>query len=157
MKPDLLKGKKKVVIPFKYDKGPSQNSPLTQGLISQIRQTLKKDKISITKIERDGHGSPRLGKLHEYNLGGPRPGKGNTPALTRLSIYQTPMYSDIKTKKMYVKRSVLTFRTVSSGPASAGKWIHPGFEAKNFMDKAMDLATQDWEQQILPEILERYK
>lgn len=150
MKPELLKGKKSVVIPFKYDKGPSQNTPLTQGLISQIRQTLKKENLSIKKIEYDANGSPRTGKLHEYNLGGPRPGKGNTQALTRLSIYQSENAGK-------VRRDVLTFRTVSAGPASAGKWIHPGLTAKKFMDKAMDMAMQDWEEKILPEILEKYK
>jgi hypothetical protein len=150
MKPDLLKGKKYRVIPFKYDKGPSQNSSFTQGLISEIRQKLRKEKIPFKKIEYDSNGSPRTGKLHEFNLGGPRPGKGNTPALTRLSIYQNE-------KAGKIKRDILTFRTVSAGPASAGKWIHPGLTAQRFMDKAMDMATKDWEEKILPEILEKYK
>jgi hypothetical protein len=152
MKPDLLKGKKYRVIPFRYDKGPSQNTPSTQALISQIRQTLKKNKLTISKLEyemKDGVKSPRMGKLHEYNLGGPRPGKGNTPALTRLSIYQSE-------KNGKVKRDVLTFRTVSAGPASAGKWIHPGLTAKKYMDKALDKATADWEEQILPAIMEKW-
>jgi hypothetical protein len=156
MKPDLLKGRKSRIIPFRYDRAKTQNTPFTQGLIAQIRQALKRDKLSIKKIEYDKHGSPRIGKLHEYNLGGPRPGKGNTPALTRLNVYQTPLYSDIATKKMHVKREVLTFRTVKK-EGQEGKWIHPGLKAKKYMDKAMDQAVQDWEQKILPEIVEKWQ
>jgi hypothetical protein len=149
MKPDLLKGRKYRVIPFRYDRSPNQNTPFTQGLISEIRQKLRKEKVPFKKIEYDANGSPRTGKLHEFNLGGPRPGKGNTPALTRLSIYQNE-------KAGKIKRDILTFRTVSSGPASAGKWIHPGLTPKKFMDKAMDMAVRDWEEKILPEILEKW-
>lgn len=155
MKPDLLKGKKYRVIPFKYNRPPTQNSNLTNALVGQIKQTLKKEGLSMHKIEYNANGSPRVGKLHEYDINKPisiRPGKGNTEALTRLSVYQT---EDAKTNK--IKRDVLTFRTVSSGPASAGKWIHPGYTGKKYMDKAMEKAAKMWEEQILPEIMERWK
>jgi len=151
MKPGLLKGKTHRVIPFRYDKPESRNTPFTQGLIGEIKQKLKTEKVSISKIERNSDGSPRVGKLHEFNLGGPIPGKGNTPALQRLSIYQSQQKDSSK-----IRRDVLTFRTVSSGPASEGKWIHPGYDAKRFMDKAMDKAVKDWEEQILPEILAKW-
>lgn len=150
MKPGLLKGKKKAVIPFRYDRPESRNTPFTQGLVSEIKQKLKKEGMSISKIEKNADGSPRTGKLHEFNLGGPVPGRGNTPALQRLNIYQS------QSKEGKVRRDVLTFRTVSSGPASQGKWIHPGYDAKKFMDKAMDKATKDWEEQILPEIINKW-
>jgi len=149
MKPDLLKGRKSRVIPFRYDKVPSQNSSFTNGLIAEIRQNLKKQGVPFKKIEYNANGSPRVGKLHEFNLGGPVPGKGNTQALTRLSIYQ-------KEKDGKVSREILTFRTVTDGAASAGKWIHPGLDAKKFMDKAMDLAMRDWEEQILPELMQKW-
>jgi hypothetical protein len=150
MKPDLLKGKKLRAIPFRYDRPESRNTPTTQGLIGEIKQKLKKENLSISKIEKNASGSPRVGKLHEFNFGGPIPGRGNTPALQRLTIYQS------QNKEGKVRRDVLTFRSVSSGPASEGKWIHPGYEAKHFMDKAMDKAVKDWEEQILPEILEKW-
>lgn len=150
MKPDLLKGKNYRAIPFRYDKPESRNTPYTQGLISEIKQKLKKEKLSISKIEKDASGSPRVGKLHEFDFGGPIPGRGNTPALQRLNIYQH------QAKDGKIRRDVLTFRTVSRGPASNGKWIHPGYEAKHFMDQAMEKAVRDWEEQILPEILSKW-
>lgn len=151
MKPDLLKGKPYRVIPFRYDRPESRNTPFTQGLIGEIKQKLKVEKLSISKIEKNKDGSPKIGKLHEFDFGGPIPGRGNTPALTRLTVYQSQQKDSSK-----IRRDVLTFRTVSAGPASDGKWIHPGYQGKKFMDKAMDKAMKDWEEQILPEILAKW-
>lgn len=154
MKPDLLKGAKYKVIPFRYDKPQSQNSNYTQGLITEIKQQLRKQGVPYKKIEYNKDGSPKVGKLHEFNFGNPggkmgAPGKGNTPALAGLTIYQREQGGKIK-------RDILTFRTVSSTPASSGKWIHPGFEAKKFMDRAMIQAIDDWENQILPELMQKW-
>lgn len=150
MKAKLLKGKKYRVIPFHYDRPASKNTQFTQGLVNEIKQKLKKEKLSISKVEKDENGSPRVGKLHEFDFGGGRPGRGNTPALQKLSIYQS------KDKSGKVRRDVLTFRTVSSGPASEGKWLHPGYKPKQFMDQALEKAIKDWESQILPEILDKW-
>lgn len=149
MKPDLLKGKPYRIIPFRYDKPKSQNTVFTQNLISQIKQELRKVKIPYKKIEYNENGSPRLGKLHEINIKSSIPGKGNTPALHGLSIYQHE-------KAGKVKREILTFRTVTSGPSSTGKWIYPGLDAKKFMDKALAMAIVDFEQSILPEIMKKW-
>jgi hypothetical protein len=157
MKPGLLKNAKSgkngtqyKVIPFRYDKPNSQNAPYTQTVVNQIKSKLKQEKISFKKIELDEHGSPKLGKLHEFDFGGDKPGKGNTSVMKGLSIYQN------MGKNGKVRRDILTFRTVSSGPASAGKWIHPGLPAKMYMDKATDWALSEWENKILPEILNKW-
>lgn len=164
LKPGLLaknaktskSGNKYKVIPFDYGKNPSQVTPSAQIIVAHLRDSLKKEKVSFKKIERNADGSPKIGKLHEFNFGNPGgrmggPGKGNTPALKGLSIYQH------MTAAGGVKRSIMTFRTVSSGPASSGKWIHPGEEGKKFMDRAMVFCMDIWEKQILPEIFEKYK
>lgn len=159
MKPDLLKngaktsksGNRYKVIPFDYGKPPSQMTGSTQQLVSQIKRSLKQEQVPFKKIERNSDGSPKVGKLHEFNFGGGKPGKGNTPALKGLSIYQS------MTKSGNVKRDILTFRTVSSGPASAGKWMHPGLKAKKYLDWALEQATKEWETEILPAVLEKYK
>lgn len=162
MKPDLLKdakntskdGHKYRAIPFDYGKAPSQLTGYAQGVVARIRANLKKEGVPFKKIEKYAYGSkrgqPRLGKLHEFDWGGEIPGKGNTPILKGVSIYQT------LTKSGNVRRDILTFRTVSGGPASAGKWIHPGYTAKKFLDRAETWALQEWEEKILPEILEKY-
>lgn len=156
MKPDLLKGAKYKVIPFKYNTAPTDTAPSTQLLIKEIQRKLRSEKIPYKNIEYNKNGSPKTGKLHNLRWGtdvpggAKRPGKGNTPQLQGLSIYQQ------LTKTGNVRRDILTFRTVSSGPASAGKWIHPGFTAKKYMDKAFDEAMRKWEQEILPELMDKW-
>ena len=56
-----------------------------------------------------------------------------------------------------MKRDILTFRTVSSGPASAGKWHHPGMDGKKYLDWALEQATKEWENEILPKIMDKWK
>lgn len=174
MKPGLLKngktgknGSRYQVIPFDYGTTPSKTPTGVKSDISFIERELKKipenvgkkdsDQIKLRKIEVNADGSPRIGKLHEFNFGNKNgalkgPGKSKTPQFSRLTIYQTQNPTTGE-----VKRSSMTFRTVSNGPGSAGKWIHPGKDAKNFMDKALDFAEKLWESKILPEILSKYK
>lgn len=164
MKPGLLAkdfktskdGHRYKAIPFDYGAPPSQQSASTQQVVSFLKQNLKKENVPFKKIERDASGSPKVGKLHEFDFGNPRgtmggPGKGNTPILNGVSIYQTV------TKSGNVRRDILTFRTVSSGPGSQGKWHHPGLEAKKFLDRALDWAMKEWEEKILPEVMEKWK
>jgi hypothetical protein len=154
MKPDLLKKGKRgnkytyKVIPFHYDKAPQDNTPYTQNVVNDIRKELKKKNIPFKKIEYNANGSPKVGKLHSFDFGGKIPGKGNTPVMKGVSVYQT------LTKSGNVRRDILTFRTVSSGPGSEGKWMHPGSDAKKYMDKAMDEAQKIWDDKIWPKIQE---
>lgn len=158
MKPDLLKsatktskdGYKYRSIPFDHGKAPSQLTGAAQMIVAKIRSNLKKEGVPFKKIEKDANGSPRTGKLHTFDWGGAIPGKGNTPQLKGVSIYQTV------TKSGNVRRDILTFRTVSGGPKSAGKWLHPGFQPKKFLDRAADWALKEWEDKILPEVLAKY-
>jgi hypothetical protein len=156
MKPDLLKGKPYRVIPFKYNTAPTETVPSTQLLITEIKKKLRNEKIPYKKIEYNKDGSPKVGKLHDLRWGtqipggNQIPGRGNTPQLKGLSIYQQI------TKSGNVRRDILTFRTVSAGPKSQGKWLHPGLKAKHYMDKAFDEAMTKWEQEILPEIMQKW-
>jgi len=161
MKPGLLKGATKTSktgnkyrsIPFEHSKNtPTTATPKAVALVNEIKSALHSRGINYKKIERDASGNPRLGKLHTLNIASEKPSaKASTPALRGLTIYQT---KDNKTGK--VSRSVMTFRTVSSGPGSEGKWIHPGMPANNFMDKAFEWMDGIWEKDILPEILKKY-
>ncbi len=150
MKPGLLKGKKFVVIPFSKDKSKASSTGYEFQLREQVKSALKKEGIPFKKIENNPNGSPKTGLLHRKDFGGEIPGKGNTPVLNGVSIYQT------LTKTGNVRRDILTFRTVSSGPASAGKWFHPGYQPKKFLDKAQAWAEKEWEQTFLPEILAKW-
>lgn len=159
MKPGLLKdatqiskdGHRYRSIPFEHSKAPSQLTPYAQRLVSQIRYELKKQGIPFKKLEKTPEGSPRIGKLHKLDIssGKPTP-RASTDALKGINIYQT------MTKTGNVRRDILTFRTVSDGPASAKKWIHPGLEPKHYLERAQEWALKEWEDNILPEILKKY-
>lgn len=158
MKPGLLKnaetsakGIKYKVIPFEHSKPPSQLHPKAREIVSTLRKALDKKGIPFKKNEKNPDGSPKLGKLHTLNIKSEIPGRGNTPSLQRVSIYQT------LTKTGDVRRDIFTFRTVTGGPASEGKWIHPGYQKKRFMEKGYDWAVTQWEKEILPAILEKWK
>jgi len=157
MKPGLLKngevskkGYKYKVIPFEHGAAPSQMTESAKDIVNKLRVELKKKKIPFKKIEYGADGKPRLGKLHSLNLPSDIPGKGNTPSLQRVSVYQSA-------KNGNVRRDIMTFRTVSNNPESGDKWIHPGLEAQKIMDKAADWAEQTFYDQILPEILDKWK
>lgn len=158
MKPGLLKngktskkGYKYRVVPFEHSKAPSQLTESAQAIVSQIRSNLKKEKVPFKKIEKNPDGSPRLGKLHTLNWKSSIPGKGNTPVLKGVNIYQT------LTKTGNVRRDILTFRTVTGDPIQADKWKHPGLTGKKFLDRAFTWALKEWEERILPEIMNKWK
>lgn len=52
----------------------------------------------------------------------------------------------------------MTFRTVSDGPGSEGKWVNEkGIRPRKFLDRAQEWAENTWEKEILPSILDKYK
>lgn len=161
MKPGLLKGATHISkdghpyrsIPFDHGKAPQTQTAAAQQLVSQIKSFLKKEKVPFKKIEKNSDGSPRTGKLHRFDIDSEAPtDRASTSALKGLTIYQS---KDAKTGN--VRRDIMTFRTVSGGPGSQGKWIHPGYQPKNFLDRAAEWATKEWEEKILPEITAKWK
>lgn len=149
--PKMGKNGKYRVIPFVHNKNPTQQSTKAQALADQIRESLKQRGISWKKIERNEDGSPRLGKLHSFNLESARlkPIHKSEP-LQGVAVYQS------KGKDGNVRRDVMTFRVISEKHRSEGLWVHPGMEGKKLMDKAFDWAIDAWERQILPNILGKY-
>ena len=55
------------VIPFKHTEGKSdvQDKP---GMVALIEQQAKKQKVSLTRIERNSSGEPKLGVLHKLDI-----------------------------------------------------------------------------------------
>lgn len=165
MKPDLLKnaevgpnGKRHKVIPFDHGAPPTQRNATADRIVGELKQGLReinkkrKDNglqaVNIAKIEKNSDGSPRVGKLHEFDIPSDKPtANAKHPALKGLTIYQS---KDSKTGN--IRRDVLTFRTVSDS-SDPNSWIHPGFKAQNFLDEAANWALTEWENKILPELL----
>lgn len=156
MKPGLLKdgetakdGHKYRVVPFEHSKAPQNMNGYAQNLADRLKSEFKQQGVPWKKIEKNAQGSPRVGMLHEFSFGGEKPGKGNTPVLDRVRVYQTQMPSGS------VRRDIFTFRTVSD--KQTDKWIHPGNDPKKFLDRAVDWAMNKWETEVMPEIMERLK
>lgn len=150
-------GKKYRIVAFDQGKVSTQLSSnedklkYQQELIKKVKSELRKREIPYKKLELDAAtGSPRTGKLHSFDFESGIPGRGNTPVLHGLSIYQT---KDETTGK--VKRSLTTFRTVKEG--QDGKWIHPGLEGKKFFEEAKKWAEDRWEKDILPSLVAKYE
>lgn len=157
MKPDLLKnskvsksGKRYKVIPFDHTKKPQNLSTTAQSIVNELKTNLRAQRVPFKKIEKNQDGSPRIGMLHEFNFGGTKKNaRWSAGHLDRVRIYQN------KDTNGNVRRDIFTFRTVSSD--QEGKWMHPGLQKKEFMDKAMEFAIKEWEDKILPEILRKWE
>ncbi len=163
MKPGLLKegktskdGHRYRVVPMNQAKTSSEmssgNRGYEEGMVAKVKSELKKKGIPYKKLEVDPRtGSPRIGKLHSLDIESYTPGKGNTPQLHGINIYQT------RQKDGSVKRSITTFRTVTDKENQKDKWIHPSVEAKNFFQEAKGWAEKEFETKILPSLVEKYK
>lgn len=170
-------------ISFKHSKRPAMQTGYEQMLTSKIRADLKsinrirkkegQSPIPWTgKLETDANGSPRIGKLHEITLhGGKAKSSWGYDPLYKMIVMQTAEKDKKgnvilnKQGKPKVRRDFFTFRTASTNPhpsenggiAPKDKFIHPGFEAKKFLDEAETWAITYWETQLLPEIISKWK
>jgi hypothetical protein len=165
-------GDKYLVVPFDHKKGPTKQSQAGTDLTSTIKQELAKRKIPYAKIEKNNQGNPRLGLLHSFDIlnkpmkthEGPGQGRGpigmvrqgttGIPHLKGVRIYQNE-FKDEKTGKKSVKRSIMTFRVVSSKQIGSGKWIHPGIPPKLLFDKTAEWAIDEFKNKIGPMILDK--
>jgi hypothetical protein len=142
------------VIPFEHSKGPSQQTPMQTSLTNMVKGEMKSRGIPYGKVEKNAAGQPKTGLLHSFDVvkrGGAAPptSKAGISLLQGVRVYQTKVKD--KQGKETVKRGVFTFRIVSSKHKGSGRWVHPGIEARHFMDKAFDWAVKEWESKIGPE------
>ncbi len=166
-------GKKYRIVPMNQNKMPSKMSSGRDTLDEAgksvgsgfelntkkaVSAHLKKLGISPSlhqKLEIDPKtGSPRIGKITSFSLPSSIPGKGNTPLLDRVNVYQREV-TNKKTGKKEIQRQVTTFRTVMEGQDD--KWWHPSVKALNFFEEARNWAESQWQSKWLPEILQKYK
>lgn len=147
------KGEKYKVIPFEWSKPSGQQSTTAKGYVDQLKKMLKDQKVPFKKLELNSKGSPRVGLLHDFDFGGEKPGRGNTPIFDRVRIYQTETRNQ-KTGQSEFNRRIVTFRTAKE---SDFKWRHPGMEKKQFLEKAVEWAMKEWEEKMLPEVFAKWK
>lgn len=147
-------GNKYLSIPFEHSKNPTEQSSQAKALTDEIRAELKKRDIPYrSKLEYHSDGSPKLGLLHRFNIESARLKDTHKDSpLKGVAIYQR---KNEKTGK--VRRDIMTFRTISSKSKEEGRWIHPGMMGKFLFEKAWRWAEAEWEQKILPEILNKHR
>lgn len=165
-------GSKYLAVPFKHNNAPTASTPAQNSLTDTIKAEFKKRKIPYGKLETDTAGNPKKGLLHSFDMneiktpkrtgngpgqghgpiGEPKQGKTGTPFLQGLRVYQHDVENPV-TKKMSTKKSIMTFRIVSTNQKGKGMWVHPGFDAKRFLDDAADWAIEQVEKQIKEKIV----
>jgi hypothetical protein len=164
---------KYLVIPFKHNKAPSQQTNVQAALGNIVKAELKKRNIAYGGIERHADGMPKTGKLHG-NLGITGPPSMNPPKSGQegpvghpLAVHPKPPRQEGPSGRPYLaglsiqqkmgpfkeglaKKDMMTFRTVSS--KSSG-WKHPGMEKLDSLGLTYTWALEKWDSDILPGIL----
>lgn len=162
-------GSRYVVVPFEHKKGPTQSTAAEQDLTNTIKSEMRKRKIPYGKIEKNGDGSAKTGLLHSFDImkapvksaNGPGMGRGpigavkqgptGIPFLQGVRVYQSKQKG--KNGKEHVSRSIMTFRVASSKHKGQGRWVHPGLQAKKFLDEAAQWALKEFEAKIKNQVL----
>jgi hypothetical protein len=165
-------GSKYAIIGFNHGPGLGKGGGATQAqldLVSTVKAELKKRSIPYGKIETDSAGAPKIGMLHSLSikngpiktqegpgqgrgpLGQPRQGSTGKAFLEGIQIHQKSITNPDGSKG--TKRSIVSFRTVSSKQKGSGKWVHPGLEGKKLMDEAAAWALNEFDKTIAPAIL----
>ena len=149
-------GSRYIVVPFKHNKGPTQQTKAAGDLTATIKQELKKRQIPYGKIERDEKGQAKLGLLHKFDImkdpvkSHDGPGQGHGPiGQVRQGMTQIPFLQSVRIYqrniKGSVKRDIMTFRVASSKHKGTGKWVHPGLKPRKFMDETAEWALKTWD------------
>lgn len=169
-------GSKYKVIPMKQmgGVGGKSDNPYA-GFTNILKSALKKQGISLNKIERDSDGNPKLGILHRLQVAHPNSksggfhqmvspkklklfSEGRTPE--RAAALGLPVYGgkfhlagvvvsqrkDEATGK--IKKEAVTFRVVSSKHKDEGRWVYPRVDPLNSIPEAFKFAEKAWEQTI---------
>jgi hypothetical protein len=127
---------------------------------------------SLGKIQTDSSGKAQLGLVGKMDIknapnkthigpgqghgaiGSPRQGPTGIPFLQGVRIYQREKVDGQGNKS--VQKTAMTFRVVSSKHQEQQRWIHPGLEAKNFLEEAYHWALNEWESKIQPELVKEF-
>lgn len=146
------KGHRYKVIPFEQGNSARAGENKNLGnIVKLLKQELKARNIPNKKIENNPDGTPKLGKLHSFNVASPKPtAKASTDALYGVNIYQT------KTSRGRIRRDIMTFRIVTDDHKREGKWMHPGLEGVKIFDDVYAWIEKEFETAILPDVLGRF-
>lgn len=151
-------------IPFKQTEG-AKPAPKTPPLFAElVKKQAKRQGISLTKIEKDESGAPKLGTLHKLTMTPTMaqemaPGLYSKPrgeeeaAATGLAphggIYKLKgaVVVQRKTPKGKIKKETVVFRVISE-KHKGFRWMYPRVTAANIFGQAHDWAMKEWEKMV---------
>lgn len=158
-------GSKYRVIPFKQMDG-KKDAPGVKPFFGQmIRNQAKRQKVSLTKIETNPDGTPKLGVIHKLNMT-PTGNQQDSPSLFSMprteemaaasglkphsGIYKLKGAAVIqrKDKKGKVKKETVVFRVISSKHKAEGRWMYPEVQGANLFPQAEKWAMQQWDKMV---------
>jgi hypothetical protein len=151
-------GNKYRVIPFKHSTEISKKSSSGNELVNELKTFLRRQGVPYSKsraLALDENGSPRIGKIHSFNIMEMRnKGKKGAASLSRnlqgVSIFQNK--NPITGK---VERNIMTFRVISEKHRGS-KWEHPGRNGEEILSKTFQWVQDTWQRDLLPELKRKY-
>ena len=153
------------VIPFKQLDGKKDAQGAKPAFAQLIRNQAKRQKVSLTKIETNQDGTPKLGVLHKLNMT-PTGSIQESPSLFSMprtdemaavtglkphsGIYKLKGATVIqrKDKKGKVKKETVVFRVISSKHKAEGRWFYPEVQGVNLFPQAEKWALQQWDKMV---------
>jgi hypothetical protein len=145
------------VIPMKSQEK-SQNTPTTsfgENLVSDLKNFLKNKNIKTEKnnnLELDSKGSPRIGRVHSFDIKNIRDKKQISDNIKRISVFQNK-----NPKSGKIEKSIMAFRVISEKHKEKGKWFHPGTPSVKILEKVFKYSEQLWQTEIFPAIKAKYE
>jgi len=130
-----------------------------QDILKELKVFLRNRGIRYNKtkgLELDEKGSPRVGKIHSFNIKDlARSGSKNAQSLSR-NIQSFSVFQNVNKSTGKVERNIVTFRTISEKHKEQGKWNHPGRPAENIFQDLSEWVEKEWQNNILPELQKKY-
>lgn len=153
-------GYKYKVIPMKQKtsmKGISSNEG--KELVSELKNFFRKQGIRYSKtraLAMDSNGSPRIGKIHSFNIKDMRDKKSKSAQALSKNLKGVTVSQNMNPKTGKVERNIMTFRVISEKSRSQGKWNHPGTAPARIMDETFEWVQQTWQNELLPALRNKY-
>jgi hypothetical protein len=153
-------GNRYKVIPMKQKTSSSAPKGMASGdtLVGELKTFLRSQGVPHSKnrsLALDKNGSPRIGRIHSFDIQGMRGKKKSaqklSPNLQNISVFQ-----NVNAKTGKVERNVMSFRVISDKSKSQGKWNHPGRPGEKILQETYQWIQENWRQKVLPELRKKY-
>jgi hypothetical protein len=145
------------VIPFEKSTGKKGVTGTAASEINELKSFLKNQGVRYSKnraLALDENGSPRIGRIHSFNIKDMRDGKKASVKNLSRNLQGISVYQNENPKTGKVERSIMTFRVISD---SSKGWNHPGRDPENIISKTFEWVEQQWGTQVLPDLKKKYE